>query len=268
MPGRALCLLRPLSAVAALTAVVATLVAHPAHAAATPWLGLELEPGAQGGVRVRRVVPESPAQRAGFSPGDEVLTVGEEAVASPAALVAAVKRSGVGAKLTVRVVDGRGAKRAIAVTLEARPDDDDLQRSSLLGRAAPDFEPTVQAGAKLGRVSSLKGQVVLIDFFATWCGPCVAAMPHINALHEKLGAKGLKVIGVSTESPDIVARAAQRFGLKYTLASDEDEGVSRSYMIRALPTMVVIDRQGVVRTVSIADTDAVDAAIEAALRAR
>lgn len=256
-------------ALAASLALVASVsIAAPAFAAATPWLGLELEPGGQGGVRVRRVMPESPAQRAGVANGDEVLAVGDEPVSSPASLVAVVKRSSVGTKLHLRVVDGQGRKRAVAVTLEARPDDDDLQRGTLLGRAAPDFEPTVQAGAKLGRVSSLKGQVVLIDFFATWCGPCVAAMPHINALHEKLGAKGLKVIGISTESPDIVARAAQRYGLKYTLASDEDEGVSRSYLVRALPTMVVIDRQGVVRAVSIADTDAVDAAVDAALRGR
>jgi peroxiredoxin len=255
-------------ALASAVAVAAIAVAVTASArAATPWLGLELEPGGQGGVRVRRVMPESPAQRAGVTAGDEVLAVGDEPVATPAALVALVKRSAVGARLQLRVVDARGARRAIAITLEARPDDD-LQRTSLLGRVAPDFEPAVQAGAKVGRVSSLKGQVVLIDFFATWCGPCVAAMPHINALHEKLGPKGLRVIGVSTEPPDIVARAAQRFGLKYTLASDEDEGVSRSYMIRALPTMVVIDRAGVVRTVSIADLDAVDAAVEAALRAR
>ena len=63
-----------------------------------------------------------------------------------------------------------------------------------------------------------------------------------------------------------VRAAAQRFRLKYTLASDASEGVSGSYHVFALPTMVVIDRQGVVREISIADADAIDAAIAAALK--
>jgi peroxiredoxin len=91
-------------------------------------------------------------------------------------------------------------------------------------------------------------------------------MPHVEELHERLSSHGLKVIGISTESPSIVAAAAGRFHLKYPLASDENEAVSGSYHVFALPTMVVIDRQGVVKQISIAVTETIDGAIAEALK--
>jgi thiol-disulfide isomerase/thioredoxin len=115
-------------------------------------------------------------------------------------------------------------------------------------------------------LSSLKGRVVLIDFFATWCGPCVMSMPHLEELHKKLGPKGLTVLGVSTESASIVAGARDKFHLSYPLASDENEGVSGSYRVFALPTMVLIDKQGIVREVAVNDEEVIDAALTKALQ--
>src|SRR5262249_545249 len=153
-------------------------------------------------------------------------------------LVALVKQSGLGKLVKLRVLDGKGRVRLVSIKLEPRPDLPTLQRSSLVGRPAPDFLPSVQAGAKVGKISTPKGQVVLLDFFATWCGPCIEAMPHLEELHQRFGQKGLTVIGVSTESASIVAAAAARFHLKYSLAADETESVSQSYRVFALPTLV------------------------------
>jgi peroxiredoxin len=90
-------------------------------------------------------------------------------------------------------------------------------------------------------------------------------MPHVEELHQRWKGKGLVVLGVSNESPSIVAHAAGRFHLSYPLASDEGDAVSNAYQVFALPTMVVIDRKGVVREVAVSDTDAAEAAIAAAL---
>jgi peroxiredoxin len=137
-----------------------------------------------------------------------------------------------------------------------------------MGRPAPDFLPSVQVGDKVPRLSSLRGKVVVIDFFATWCGPCIESMPHVEAMHKKLAAQGLVVFGVSNESRDIVAHAAERFHVTYPIASDEGEGVSTSYQVFALPTMVVIDRKGMVKEVAISDVEAVDAAVASALKGK
>ncbi|HEX9101646.1 MAG TPA: redoxin domain-containing protein, partial [Polyangia bacterium] len=223
-------------------------------------------PGSFGGARVKAVIPGSPGERAGIHGGDEVLAVDERATGSADDVIQAVQRGGVGHAAKLKLVDAKGHTRTVGVTFEARPDRESLQRHALVGREAPDFQPSVQAGAKLGRLSTMRGKVVVIDFFATWCGPCVEAMPHVEELHRKLGGKGLVVMGVSNESRDIVARAAERFHVTYPLASDDGEGVSTSYQVFALPTMVVIDRKGVVREVAISDTDAVDSAVAAALK--
>jgi peroxiredoxin len=242
------------------------LFASVAAAGQDAWLGLNLDVN-QAGAHVKEVVAGSPAERAGVLAGDEVTSIDGQRVESARALVEAVHAAGVGREVRLALVDRDRHPRTLTVKLEPKPDVEQLQRT-LVGHVAPDFEPTVQSGSKLGRISGLHGKVVLIDFFATWCGPCIAALPHVENLHEKLAKQGLAVVGVSTESATIVAGAARRFHLKYTLASDENEGVSGSYRVFALPTMVVIDRQGVVREVAIADVDAIDAAVEAALKAK
>ena len=234
--------------------------------AADPWIGLVLEKGVHGGAKVRETVEGSPGQKAGIAAGDEVLALDATHTDSPQTLVEAVRKAGIGSTVKVKIIDVKGHSRTLQLKLEPKPSMGDLQRNSLVGHAAPDFELAVQSGAKFPRLSTLKGQVVVIDFFATWCGPCVAMMPHIQEMHDRLGQKGLKVIGISTESAEIVAGAASQFGLKYSLASDGNEGVSASYRVYALPTIVVIDRQGIVREVAIADADAVDTAVAAALK--
>jgi peroxiredoxin len=245
--------------------VIATLLST-AALAQTPWVGLQLGPGSFGGARVKSVIPGSPGERAGIHGGDEVLAIDDRATATPDDVIQAVQRAGVGHAAKLRLVDAKGHTRTVGLTFEPRPDRETLQRHALLGHAAPDFLPAVQAGDKLGRISSMRGKVVVIDFFATWCGPCIESMPHVEAMHKKLAGQGLVVFGVSNESKDIVARAAERFHVTYPLASDEDEGASSSYQVFALPTMVVIDRKGVVREVAISDTDAVDSAVAAALK--
>ena len=246
----------------------ALLLAAPATRAASdgpPWIGVEMAPGKAGGVLLRRVVPGAPADRARLRAGDEVVAVDGQKVATPEALARAVQGKPSGT--TVRFRIGGDGGREVALTLEPRPDPVELSRRTLEGQPAPDFTAAPTSGPRFGKLSALKGRVVLLDFFATWCLPCMEALPRLAALSRELGPKGLTVIGISDEAPGVVAGVARR-GAEYALCSDAGSEIGGRYQVRALPTLVVIDRRGVVRRVAVADEDAAEEAVRALLGAR
>lgn len=229
-----------------------------------PWLGVGIERG-RAGVRVTEVLPGSPCAGADIHPGDEIFMAGDQAVAQPAELIAAVQRSTLGAALPLKVRSPQGQEHQVRVTLGPRPNLREVQRDALLGKDAPDLRPQVLSGPRLPSLASLRGQVVLLDFFASWCGPCMAALPEIKALHQRYGARGLRVVGLSNEPEEAVAQVARDHALPYTVALDGDQRAWRAYWITALPTVVVIDRRGKVRLVTASDLEQAARAIEAAL---
>jgi len=100
--------------------------------------------------------------------------------------------------------------------------------------------------------------VVLLDFWATWCIPCIQALPHMQQLHEKLGKKGLKVIGVTNDPWDKVGEMVKQRKLTYGQVSDETNAIGMQYLVTALPTLVVIGKDGKVRSVTIGDWGTVE----------
>lgn len=226
----------------------------PAQEDAKPvWIGIELV-AKDGGVYVKRVMADSPGEAAHLREGDRVLSVGGQALSDPDQLIRRVQAEQPGKTLVLSVRSAHATKpHEVRVTLAPRPEPRDYQRKLLLGRPAPDFRSTAVTGGKPLQLSSLHGKVVLIDFFASWCGPCMDALPHVEELYDTLGSKGLMVLGVSDEGPDTVREVVEKHKLRYHVVSDEGEDISSRYGVYALPTMVIIDRQGVVREVSIAD---------------
>ncbi len=149
-------------------------------------------------------------------------------------------------------------------------------RSGLLavGDAAPDWALRDPEG-KEHRLSDHKGKVVVLDFWATWCGPCKKVMPEIQALHEKNKDKSVVVLGVSTfERRDPVNAPAaymKEKGYTYGLLVKGDE-VSRAYGIEAIPTVYVIGPDGRVayRSTGVrpGDMDRIQKTIDQQLRAK
>lgn len=229
-----------------------------------PWLGIGIE-RSRGGVRVTEVLPGSPCASADIHPGDEVLEAGGQPVQEPRVLIAAVQRGRLGSAFPLKLRSPQGKERQISVTLAPRPNLRAVQRDALLGKPAPDFRPKTVAGAMLPSLASTRGQVVLLDFFASWCGPCMAALPEIKALHQRYAPRGLRVVGVSSELAETVTQVARDHALPYTVAVDVDQQAARAYWITALPTVVIIDRRGTVRLVTVGDLDQAARTIEAAL---
>ena len=115
--------------------------------------------------------------------------------------------------------------------------------------AAPDFTLRTADGRNL-RLQELRGQVVMVNFWATWCGPCKVEMPHLNSLYEKYKGAGFTLLGVNVDEDQRAAIGlAQRMGLHFPVLLDADKKVSRQYDLSTMPSTVLIDRDGQVRHV-------------------
>lgn len=114
---------------------------------------------------------------------------------------------------------------------------------------APDFTLRSMDGPNL-RLQEQRGQVVMINFWATWCGPCRQEMPHLTRLYDKYRSAGFVMLGVNVD--DDARRAtdlATKLGLKFPVLLDTDKTVSRLYDLGTMPTSVLVDRNGRVRYV-------------------
>ena len=120
----------------------------------------------------------------------------------------------------------------------------------LLGVAAPEFELDAQHGAKQVRMpAGGDGKVRLVDFWATWCVPCKESFPVYQALAERYGGE-LEIIGISEDDePGGIKAFAKETGVRFPLAWDEGQAVSKQYQPPTMPTSYVIDKNGIVRLV-------------------
>lgn len=112
------------------------------------------------------------------------------------------------------------------------------------GSRAPDFALPGLDGGQV-RLSDYHGQVVLVNFWATWCQPCKVEMPEIQAVHQARSVAGFTVIGVDQgESADQVRSYVTQGGYNWTFALDQSGGVSRTYAVYGIPQSYLIDRDG------------------------
>lgn len=119
----------------------------------------------------------------------------------------------------------------------------------LVGKPAPDF--TLRAlHHDNQRLSEHLGEVVLINFWGSWCGRCRQQMPQLEQLYQKYRLAGLTLLSINLdESAARAAEMAQALKISYPVLMDERKDVSRSYRVNTLPVTVLVDRAGVVRLV-------------------
>ena len=113
------------------------------------------------------------------------------------------------------------------------------------GEAAPDFNLHAINGNKDIHLSDFKGKVVLLNFWASWCGPCVSELPALEQLQNEMQSKGLVVLGVGVDDDaDSLAEFTRTYGLTYPVALDTDGSVKRTYKLGGVPESFIIDRDG------------------------
>jgi peroxiredoxin len=124
-----------------------------------------------------------------------------------------------------------------------------LASSSLEGQAAPDFVLKSASGENI-RLSENRGDVVMINFWATWCGPCRQEMPLLNDLYGRYQRVGFNLLGVNIDDDSRRAmKMVEELGVNFPVLFDENKEVSKLYAVEAMPVTVLVDREGKVRHV-------------------
>ena len=117
-----------------------------------------------------------------------------------------------------------------------------------VGLQAPDFELTDLDGGQV-RLSDLRGRPVILNFWATWCPPCRAEMPEIQAFHERHPGQ-VTVLGINLqESPAVVKEFVEANGYDWTMLLDSDGSEKSRFRVRVIPTSYFLDARGVIRRI-------------------
>lgn len=111
---------------------------------------------------------------------------------------------------------------------------------------APDFSYTLSNGAT-HTLSGLHGKKVLLNFWATWCGPCQGEMPELQSSSKAFAADGLVIVAVNKqETADVISPFATKFGITFPIITDKDNSIGSAYGVRGLPTSYFINSDGTV----------------------
>jgi thiol-disulfide isomerase/thioredoxin len=174
---------------------------------------------------------------------------------------------------------------------EKKPDEKKKEdkQTNLVGKPAPEIAGDFALNGKPVDLADLKGKVVLLDFWAVWCPPCVASFPHLRDWHKDYHDQGLEIVGLTGyygiggidketgalqrgDKPTIAQENAmlRDFATYHKLehriqamAKEESQKVSKDYQVMAIPTVVLIDRKGVVRMIKVGADEETAKAVEA-----
>ncbi|MDQ6733599.1 MAG: TlpA family protein disulfide reductase [Nitrospirota bacterium] len=139
---------------------------------------------------------------------------------------------------------------ALTCTASSAMADDDFSRLKLsragAGTALPPFELSTVDG-KVIEFSQLRGKVIILNFWATWCGPCKEEMPALDRLSRRFDARDVAVLTITTEHERTgIQRFMKQFDSALPVLLDEQRDVSLAFMVRGLPTTVFIAKNGTV----------------------
>ena len=216
---------------------------------AGPWLGLIYKKDLfenHLALRVSGVHPESGCLAAGVVSGDLVIGIDGKDLVNTAQLQNVLKKAKVGSKVKIEIFR-EGKRIPLTVTLTERPDDISNLTGSAIGSKIAKFGDNFYKNAEKRQEAP---KATLLDFWATWCGPCRQTLPVLEKMYNKYASQGLEVIGISSEAEKtLLAFYKKQHASPYPLYRDADQGLWRRYGIHAVPTLMLLDSNGYIKRV-------------------
>lgn len=215
---------------------------------ANPWLGLAFkqEPYKdQIALKVAGVHPSSGALESKIQNGDLIVKINGKKITGLNVVKSELSAAKTGQKVALEIVR-EGKTKKVNVKLTERPDDISSLTGSSIGSKALAFQ---QNFYRNGEKRKSKPKVTLLDFWATWCGPCRQTLPIVGRLYEKLSSQGFEVIGVSTEQLSVLEQFYKEHPSPYPLYRDVTGEMNRHYGISAIPTLMLLDENGYIQKV-------------------
>jgi len=229
--------------------VVIALAILSVSAFAGPWLGLIYKKDLYENhlaLRVSGVHPESGCLAAGVVSGDLVIGIDGKDLVNTAQLQNVMKNAKVGSKVKIEIFR-EGKRIPLTVTLTERPDDISSLTGSAIGSKIAKFGDNFYKNAEKRQEAP---KATLLDFWATWCGPCRQTLPVLEKMYNKYASQGLEVIGISSEQKNtLLSFYKKQHASPYPLYRDADQGLWRRYGIHAVPTLMLLDSNGYIKRV-------------------
>lgn len=222
------------------------LLAASSTAGARPWAGFTMG-AAAGGVKVGRVLPSSPAAKAGLRSGDVIVTINGTAVTRPRQVILLTRRSKPGRTLRLKVKRG-GRTLNKWLRLVRAPGAAALLRLYWLNQRAPGFTAPLinRAGSK--SLASLRGKPVILYFWASWCDSCKLNFSKLKRLYAAYKGKGLVIYSMSQDKK--VSKTRKTLGLlnlPFLVGHNYKNRVGKKFNSNKIPTLIAIDRKGIIR---------------------
>lgn len=222
-----------------------------------PLLGV-IHTQAARGVLIQKIMPDSAAERAGLKPRDIILALNGVAIRNPRHLFDEVQRYSSGTIVSIDYLRD-GQQLNLQVALGAR-----LDTASLIGQQAPAISLPVYGG---GNYTKEPDKVTIVDFWATWCANCEGVRHTLEDFLRKPAARGIKIIGVTTEDNATIRNFYRGKNPPYAILIDATNDVTLKFRVEGYPTLAVIDKKGVVRFAGFASNGGMEKALELAIQA-